>query len=627
MRKYKFIMIAFFCSILFNIAIHHFDNKYTYNDLEALCGVVDYTSPSQNMHFLTQQWEFYQDQLLTPEMFQTQKYIPTRYIDIGQFGGYELGDLSHSPYGQATYRLRIYDEPDQVMTLQIPEIYSAYQLYINGDLIYKSGEVKKQTYKAQVLSTSITFTTKACNEIVFQISNYDHYYSGMIYPIAYGSQQQINIYQSFHTLVKGLQSFLPLVMGVVCLFSYLFAGKSTRDGYFSLVCLTYLGYILYTIIHLIFPNQSFLWYRIEDLNYYLLVYFVMLLVLQQYQYKIARKWVIIGMIFLFCCLTVPAFLIIDYSNIIYIMSHIGQFMKYLLSMIMIFIILKKAQNSYFQPLTGLIIFFVVSLNMDNTFWYEPIYWGWGSEISGFILIAYFSIVMVQEKIELYQNYKELNYTKEHLKDYIFDVAHDLKAPAASLNGYIELLNSGIAEKQHKEDYFLEQMAKKVDILSQRIALLQTLDLDKDMNLEKEYLSIYSLILPLEEKYQLLLNNKGLHIYIEGEDYELLIDPQKIMICLENILMNAVEYSIPETVITIKLCQDELSYQIHITNTGKEISQESQKHIFERHYTTGQGEHSGLGLSICQKIMQAHMGVIEVYSQLQKTSFIMKFMKK
>ena len=93
----------------------------------------------------------------------------------------------------------------------------------------------------------------------------------------------------------------------------------------------------------------------------------MLLVLQQYQYKIERKWVITGIIFLFCSLTVPAFLITDYSNIIYIMSHIGQFMKYLLSMIMIFIILKKAQNSYSQPLTGLIIFFVVSLNMDNTF--------------------------------------------------------------------------------------------------------------------------------------------------------------------------------------------------------------------------------------------------------------------
>ena len=66
------------------------------------------------------------------------------YLDIGQYGGFELGDINQNAHGQATYRLRIFDEPHQVMTLQIPEIYSAYKLYINGQLYYQSGEVEKE---------------------------------------------------------------------------------------------------------------------------------------------------------------------------------------------------------------------------------------------------------------------------------------------------------------------------------------------------------------------------------------------------------------------------------------------------------------------------------------------------
>lgn len=86
--------MAFLLSFMFNLLIHQFDNKYTYNDLEAICGVVDYTTSSQKMHFLTRQWAFYQNQLLTPEMIQSQQYQPTMYLDIGQYGGFELGDIN-----------------------------------------------------------------------------------------------------------------------------------------------------------------------------------------------------------------------------------------------------------------------------------------------------------------------------------------------------------------------------------------------------------------------------------------------------------------------------------------------------------------------------------------------------
>lgn len=628
MKKYKFIIVAFFFALLFNMFIQRFDNKYTYNDIDAICGVVDYTASDQDLHFLTKQWEFYEDLLLTPETIQ--EYQPSQYIDIGEYGGFELGDKTKNPHGQATYRLRIFEQENKVVTLQLPEIYSAYHLYINGQLVYKSGEVEKERYEPKILSTAVTFTTQSCNEIIIQVSDYDHYYSGMIYPIAYGSNQQINICQSAQTLIKGLQSFLPLVMGVVCLFTYFFAGKQARDGYFSLVCFSYLCYVLYGIIHLLIVNRSFLWYRLEDVSYYFLIYFVLLLVLWQYQIKVSKRWAIAGINILAISLIVPTFFISHRYEMIILLGHIGTVYKYLFGAMMLYVILKhtsKPQNLSLKCLSALVIFFAVSLFMDNTFWYEPIYLGWGSEISGFALIAYFSILMVNEKLSLYKAYKSLTIQQDQLKDYIFDVAHDLKAPASSLLGYVELLNSGIAKKQNKEAYLLDQMAKKVQILSKRIAHLQILDVDKELSLHKEMVSIKALLASVQEKLEVLLMQKGMTLEIIGEDYELYVDQEKMMLCIENIITNAIEYGEINLPIRIELLQDAISYQIKITNQGKGIEQAALPHIFERHYTTGAEHHSGLGLSICKKIIEAHVGEMEAESKAGQTTFLIKLIKK
>ncbi|MFR7592674.1 MAG: sensor histidine kinase [Longibaculum sp.] len=213
-----------------------------------------------------------------------------------------------------------------------------------------------------------------------------------------------------------------------------------------------------------------------------------------------------------------------------------------------------------------------------------------------------------------------------MKEYIYDVAHDLKAPAASLYGYVELLNSGIAKKQNKEDYFLKQIAKKVEILSERIALLQKLDIER-ISLNKEEVSIQSLIESLKDKYQILLKKKELSIQIKGDDFIINVDREKIIICLENLLLNAIEHAYVHTNIFFELGEDDWGYQVSISNLGKMVSQEEINHFFERGYTTGGENHSGLGLSICQKIMNAHMGTISVKNKKETITFIMRFIKK
>lgn len=628
MKRYRFILFSFIISLGINLFLHQVDNKYEHNDIEAVCGVVDYTPSSSNFHFLTRQWAFYNNQLLTPNTVSEGQL--TRYIDIGQFGGFELGDMEKSPHGQGTYRLRIFDTPGKVVTLQLPEIYSAYHLYVNGQLLYSSGIVEKENYEAKILSTDITFTTEELNEIIIQVSDYDHYYSGMIYPIAYGTNQQINIYETIQVLIKGLQSFLPLVMFIVCLFSYFLSGKNKKDIYFALVCLSYLGYVLYGIIHLLIVSQSFLWYLLEDICYYLLMFTVCLLILHQYGYKIRKRYILFASLILIASIIIPSLLVGTEYQWIYILSRMGKLYKIVFTLLMGGLIYKnnrKQEELFSKVLLAGVIFFVVSVNMDNVFWYEPILFGWGTEIAGFLLIGVFAVSLLNDKFHLYQQYHLLTHQQSQMKEYIFDVAHDLKAPTASINGYIELINSGMGKKLNKEEYLLNQMANKIEVLSKRVALLQTLDIDSDMTLQKEEVSILELVYMIKEKYEILLEDKHLLLDVVGEDYLVVLDKEKMFICIENLLMNAIEYSKSHGTITIELLETKTSYQIHVINKGRMIPEDKWEHIFERHYTTGEKSHSGLGLAICKKIVNAHMGEIKVESNPYQTIFKVILYKK
>ena len=68
-------------------------------------------------------------------------------LSIGEFGGLELDDRDGNPYGSGTYRLRIMLSPEEhTYGLYLPEIFSAYNLYIDGILIEQVGNPDPEHY-------------------------------------------------------------------------------------------------------------------------------------------------------------------------------------------------------------------------------------------------------------------------------------------------------------------------------------------------------------------------------------------------------------------------------------------------------------------------------------------------
>ncbi|MBI3019060.1 MAG: GHKL domain-containing protein, partial [Deltaproteobacteria bacterium] len=106
-----------------------------------------------------------------------------------------------------------------------------------------------------------------------------------------------------------------------------------------------------------------------------------------------------------------------------------------------------------------------------------------------------------------------------------------------------------------------------------------------------------------------------------------VDPQQINQVFLNLIRNAVQAMPQGGELKVSLKSSKDSLQIVFEDTGLGISPENIKSLFIPFFTTKE-EGSGLGLPICQKILKAHGGTIQVESTLQKgTKFIITLSSK
>lgn len=110
----------------------------------------------------------------------------------------------------------------------------------------------------------------------------------------------------------------------------------------------------------------------------------------------------------------------------------------------------------------------------------------------------------------------------------------------------------------------------------------------------------------------------LQLHIPFASLMVFIDPDALKSALLNLIFNAVQAMPNGGLVRISLLQRESSYQIEIADSGIGMSEEELKRLFSPFYTTKQ-KGNGLGLVEVQKIIQAHLGSIDVRSQLGRGS--------
>ncbi len=135
---------------------------------------------------LAGEWEFYWNRLLSPKDFRSEQGpVPTGFVDIpGSWTRYEVDGKRFPKYGYATYRLRVRTSgiADDILSLKLLSIGTAFRAYVNGREIAGAGRVgtsrkeSRPDHRPQIAEFKQSDRTI---EIVIQVSNFHYRSSGL----------------------------------------------------------------------------------------------------------------------------------------------------------------------------------------------------------------------------------------------------------------------------------------------------------------------------------------------------------------------------------------------------------------------------------------------------------------
>lgn len=226
----------------------------------------------------------------------------------------------------------------------------------------------------------------------------------------------------------------------------------------------------------------------------------------------------------------------------------------------------------------------------------------------------------KEEIEL------LRQNEKFRKEFLLNLSHELKTPIFAIQGYIDTLINGAIDKPEVSKKFLGNAAKNV---SRLVNLIN--DLDEISKLEsgeqlmfKENFIIQELIEDVFDTLSINAEENKIKCYIKkGCEVPLTVyaDKEKIRQVLINLVDNSIKYGKNNGIVEASAYRMEgKRILIEITDDGAGIPEEHLPRIFERFYRTDFARNrkiggSGLGLSICKHIIEAHGQTMHVRSKV------------
>ncbi|MGI6685229.1 MAG: MEDS domain-containing protein [Bacillota bacterium] len=200
------------------------------------------------------------------------------------------------------------------------------------------------------------------------------------------------------------------------------------------------------------------------------------------------------------------------------------------------------------------------------------------------------------------------------------IAHEVRNPMTTVRGFIQLLQSK-NDFQSYNDYFnimIDELDRANDIISEYLSLAR----DKDKNVQKHNLnSIINALYPLLQA-DAVKEDKDI-IFHPGEIENILVDPKDIRQVILNLSKNGLEAMKAGGVLEIRTFMEETGAALEIKDTGNGIPEEIINDLGTPFLTTKENG-TGLGLSVCFKILDSYNAKVKVDSSPQGTRFIISF---
>jgi len=251
-----------------------------------------------------------------------------------------------------------------------------------------------------------------------------------------------------------------------------------------------------------------------------------------------------------------------------------------------------------------------------------VYRNWGRSKRDVSAVSALNRQIILQKTNLEKTLNELKQSSQEKDRILRTVVHDLRNP---IGGIVSLTNSMLEDEYTDDQKQLISLVNGTSFNSLEL-INEILEATNSSigKLNKELVEINSLVNNSVEILSFKAAEKDQKIIIE-----LLKKPQKILISREriwrvigNLISNAIKFSPNGTTILVKVTKDEYAVKISVADQGIGIPDDIKDHIFniftdaKRAGTAGE-KSFGLGLSICQQIIENHMGKIWFESDMKK----------
>ncbi len=223
------------------------------------------------------------------------------------------------------------------------------------------------------------------------------------------------------------------------------------------------------------------------------------------------------------------------------------------------------------------------------------------------------------------DYSETRKAELMRREFSANVTHELKSPLTSINGYAELIATGIAKKEDVKKFaqiIFDEGNRLLEIIDD-ILRLSKLD-EKGLDIAKSYLDIKEEMDIIIDKFKHNSDKKNIKVENNLASFRVHTVKSLFVDLLSNIYENAIKYNKEGGSIEISSILIDRSLRIFIKDTGIGIASADIKRVFERFFVVDKSrdrkvKSTGLGLSIAKHIADTLDFKLDIESKLGEGS--------
>jgi len=209
------------------------------------------------------------------------------------------------------------------------------------------------------------------------------------------------------------------------------------------------------------------------------------------------------------------------------------------------------------------------------------------------------------------------------KEFVGNVAHELKTPIFNIQGFVSTLIDGAINDSNVNIKYLERTDKNVLRLITLVKDLDTISQLETGKITLDYsdFDIYELIMEVFEMVEIRAIEYGVNLKTKAKKgIKVHADKEKITEVIHNLVLNSIIYGTKNGITSVNIFEQKDKILIEVKDNGIGINSKHLNHIFERFYRVDKSRSrerggSGLGLSIVKHIIDSHNQTIEVKSTM------------